>query len=145
MDTNDIVLSGMQLKKLIEKKAAPLIEEFQLRPVELDLLVFLAKEDSVDTASEIMKRKHLSKAHISKSLEHLHHRGYIQFQEDPEDRRMLHIILTEQSYQVIEKVVHIYMECRRILQEGLTPQERAVMKRAIKKMNDNINKELGEL
>lgn len=41
METNDIVMSGVQLKKLIAKKVEPIIHEYQLRPVEMDILVFL--------------------------------------------------------------------------------------------------------
>ena len=44
METNDFIISGMQLKRLIEKKLEPVMEEYNLRLVELDILVLLHRE-----------------------------------------------------------------------------------------------------
>ena len=82
METNDIVMSGVQLKKLISKKAEPVMEEYDLRSVELDILVFLHNEKNVDTAKGIIERKHLSKAHISKSIDNLRTGEFIQITDD---------------------------------------------------------------
>lgn len=40
METNEIVLSGLQLKKLMMRKVEPIMKAYDLRPVELDLLFF---------------------------------------------------------------------------------------------------------
>lgn len=144
METNEFVMSGIQLKKLIERKVEPIMQEYDLRPVELDILVFLRKEKSVDTAKGIIERKHLSKAHISKSIENLRFRGFIQITEDEKDHRISHISLNEQSNQVISKVNEIYAECREIMQRGISFEEMEVFKRVVLKMNENINNELGE-
>lgn len=144
METNDVVMSGIQLKKLLSRKVEPIIQEYDLRPVELDILVFLRKEKNVDTAKGIIERKHLSKAHISKSIENLRLRGFIQITEDEKDHRILHISLTNKSNEVICKVNDKYAECREIMQKGISADELKVLKRVISKMNENINHELGE-
>lgn len=144
METNDVVMSGIQLKKLVSRKVEPIIQEYDLRPVELDILVFLRKERNVDTAKGIIERKHFSKAHISKSIENLRLGGFIQVTEDENDHRILRISLTDKSNEVISKVTEIYAECREIMQRGISPEELEVIKRVILKMNDNINHELGE-
>lgn len=144
METNDVVMSGIQLKKLVSRKVEPIIQEYDLRPVELDILVFLRKERNVDTAKGIIERKHFSKAHISKSIENLRLGGFIQVTEDENDHRILRISLTDKSNEVISRVTEIYAECREIMQRGISPEELEVIKRVILKMNDNINHELGE-
>lgn len=144
METNDVVMSGLQLKKLLARKSESIMREYDLRPVELDILVFLRKEKEVDTAKGIIERKHLSKAHISKSIENLRNGGFIQIVEDENDHRILHIRLTERSNEVITKMNQIYSECKDIMQEGIGSDELAVVKRVIAKINDNINRELGE-
>lgn len=144
METNDVVMSGIQLKKLVSRKVEPIMQEYDLRPVELDILVFLRKERNVDTAKGIIERKHFSKAHISKSIENLRLGGFIQVTEDENDHRILRISLTDKSNEVISKVTEIYAECREIMQRGISPEELEVIKRVILKMNDNINHELGE-
>lgn len=142
METNDIVMSGIQLKKLISRKAEPIMQEYDLRPVELDILVFLRNEKNVDTAKGIIERKHLSKAHISKSIDNLRVGGFIQVKEDDRDHRILHISLTNKSNEVISKVNGIYAECKEIMQRGISATELEVVKKVILKINENINYEL---
>lgn len=144
METNDVVMSGIQLKKLIAKKSEPVMNEYDLRPVELDILTFLRKEKEVDTAKGIIEKKHLSKAHISKSIENLRNGGFIRLIEDENDHRIFHIHLTEKSDEVISKMNRIYSECKEIMQKGIDSDELAVVKRVIVKMSENINRELGE-
>ncbi len=144
METNEVVMSGIQLKKLIAKKVEPIIQECDLRPVELDILVFLHREKSIDTAKGIIQKKHLSKAHISKSIDNLRSKGFIQVNEDENDHRILHISLTEKSIEVVEKVIEIYTECKDIMQRGISPEELEIVKNVISKMNQNINRELEE-
>lgn len=142
METDSIIMSGTQLKKLIGKKVEPLIAEYDLRLVELDILVFLSKEKGRNTAREIMQKKHLSKAHISKSIDNMRVRGFIKICEDKEDHRILHIILTKKSEEVIKKAEKIYENCEEIIQKGITDEEIEVVNSIIQKINYNINKEL---
>ncbi len=144
METNDVVMFGIQLKKLVARKVEPIMQEYNLRPVELDILVLLQKEKNVDTAKSIIERKHLSKAHISKSIENLRMGAFIQITEDDIDHRILRIRLTEKSNEVISKVNEIYAECREVMQKGISSVELEVVKKVILKMNENINYELGE-
>ena len=144
METNDIVMSGIQLKKLIAKKVEPIIQEYQLRPVEMDILVFLDREKNFDTAKGIMQKKHLSKAHISKSIDNLRTKGFIYINEDENDHRVLHISLTDKSKEVVSKVISVYEECKDIMQKNISSEELEIVKQVIIKINQNINDELGE-
>ena len=144
MVTSDVVMSGAQLKKLISRKVEPLMLEYDLRPVELDILVFLQKEKNVDTAKGIIEKKHLSKAHISKSIENLRVGGFIQIMEDENDRRILHINLTDKSNEVICKVNEIYTECKEIMERGISKEDLEILRKVIAQVNENINRELEE-
>ena len=64
MDAYDLITSGLQLRKLLAKRVEPIMEEYGLRPVELDILEFITKEN-IDTAKEIIHRIHLSKSIFS--------------------------------------------------------------------------------
>ena len=144
MVTSDVVMSGAQLKKLISRKVEPLMQEYDLRPVELDILVFLQKEKSVDTAKGIIEKKHLSKAHISKSIENLRAGGFIQIAEDENDRRILHINLTDKSNEVIRKVNEIYAQCKEIMERGISKEDLETLRKVIAQVNENINRDLQE-
>ncbi|MCD7929561.1 MAG: MarR family transcriptional regulator [Clostridiales bacterium] len=93
MDTTGIIASGTQLKKLISKKSEPAQHRYHLRPVELNILLLLHANPHIDTAKDIMNRLHVSKAHVSQSLDHLKSGGFISLLEDPQDRRVFHIQL----------------------------------------------------
>ena len=144
METNDFIISGMQLKRLIEKKLEPVMEEYNLRLVELDILVLLHREKEIDTAKKIVQKKHFSKAHISKSIDHLCAGRFIELCEDDADHRILHISLTDRSREVVEKIIRIYKECKEIMQQGISKEEIEILKRTVEKMNANISRELGE-
>ena len=120
MDAYDLITSGLQLRKLLAKRVEPIMEEYGL----------------------IIHRIHLSKSHISKSLEHLLEKGLINMKEDEDDRRVMRITLTEASYKVIDKVNVAYEQCRQILTEGVSEEELQVFRRVIRQMNDNVNGEL---
>lgn len=144
METDELVTSGMQLKKLIEKKVEPVMDEYELRPVELDILVLLYQEKEIDTAKAIVQKKHFSKAHISKCIDNLNAKGFIQMTEDENDRRILHIELTTKSEEVVLRMIRIYEECKEIMQREISEEEIAIVKKVVKKMSENISRELGE-
>ena len=54
MDAYDLITSGLQLRKLLAKRVEPIMEEYGLRPVELDILEFITKEN-IDTALLIIR------------------------------------------------------------------------------------------
>ena len=144
METNEVVMSGVQLKKLLSRKFEPIMKECDLRPVELDILVLLHREKYIDTAKGIIEKKHLSKAHISKSIDNLRSKQFIYITEDDEDHRILHISLTKKSKEVIGNVIKVYEECREIMQKDISKEEIDVVRRVMSKINENINHELGE-
>lgn len=145
MEIESIIMSGLQLKKLIGKKVEPLIAEYDLRLVELDILVFLSRDRERNTAKEIMHKKHLSKAHISKSIDNMRVRGFIEVREDKEDHRILHIILTEKSEEVAKKAEKIYENCWQTVKRNITAEEIQIVNSVIEKMNYNISRELEEI
>lgn len=138
MDVNDVVQPSVLIKKLLEKKIAPIMKEYDLRIVELDILFFLSKDEHLYTAKEIMQKKHLSKAHISKSIDNLKKRNLIRISEDAQDHRILHIALDESAYKVVDKVMKVYTECLQTIHKGITEEEWETVHRVLHKMLQNI-------
>ncbi len=139
----EILTLGQQLKKLLEKKSLPVMEKYDLRKVELDILSFFAiQEREGDTAKDIRHTKHISKAHISKSIDNLKQRGYIYLQEDTKDHRRIHIALTKEGTEVLEEFMEIRKECKEILFHNITQSEKKMLVQVLKKMQKNLGKEL---
>lgn len=139
----EILTLGQQLKKLLEKKSLPIMEKYDLRKVELDILSFFAiHERKGDTAKDIMLTKHISKAHISKSVDNLKKRGYITLEEDTSDHRKLHISLTKEGTRVLEQFMEVRNECKEILFQNITGEEKSVLIQVLEKMQKNVAMEL---
>ena len=141
MDTEEVIISGIQVKKFVEHKSAAILEKYHVRSVELDILVFLYLK-GCDTRTDIMREKHLSKAHVSKSIDNLKNRGFVLLDEDNEDHRIEHIKLTKQALDIMQEVVETYDECRRILFNHITKEEESILKRVLEQMISNLNEAL---
>lgn len=141
MDAYDLITSGAQIRKLITKYVEPIMHEYDLRPVELDILEFITREN-LTTSKEIMLRRHISKSHISKSLDHLLERGFINMTEDENDHRIMRITLTQDSYKVISRVNDVYEQCKNVLLRGISDEEMHIFRKVIHKMNNNVDEEL---
>ena len=139
----EILTLGQLLKKLLEKRSLPIMEQYGLRKVELDILSFFAiQERQGDTAKDIMLTKHISKAHISKSVDNLKKRGYIVLEEDVLDHRKIHISLTTEGTKVLEEFMKIRNECKEILFRHITQEEKEVLVQVLEKMQRNVAEKL---
>lgn len=142
MEANELLSVARQIKKLINKKMEPVLADCELKPIEVDILVFLYNHPYVDTSKDIMKIFHLSKAHISHSLDNLRENDYIRLAEDSKDHRIMHIIIEKRAMDIIDKVDKVYCNCKDVIQKEITKDEISVLKSIIHKINDNVEKEL---
>lgn len=133
---------SQQLKKIMERACEYLMDTYHLRMVELDILSYIAHAGKRNTAKDILGSSHISKAHISKSVENLRQRGYIMLSEDEEDRRCLHISITPEGMPVIAEYDKVRGRVLQKMFSGVTEEERQCMKRVLQKMTDNLNCEL---
>lgn len=138
----EILTLGTELKKLLEKKSEPLMKKYDLRKIELDILAYLSSESCGDTAKEIMEKKHISKAHVSKSIDNLKNHGLITLNEDSKDHRYLHITLSKRAKDIVAEFMEVHKECKRIIFSEITEEERTQISNICKKMQENIRCEM---
>lgn len=143
MEIDEMMLQGICLRKLLEKRMTPLMQEYGLRPVELDILFFLDMQKDVDTARELIRTRHLSKAHISKSVDNLRKSGFITLTEDGEDHRLMHIRCTDRAKEAAARVRSVYQQCQEIVMRGITEEEHSRLEAVPHKISRNVERELG--
>ena len=80
---------------------APVCRKFRLTYMELSVLLFLANHPEFDTASQIVKYRQLTKSHVSLALRELQQRGFLTGERRADDRRNIHLKLTEKAQPVI--------------------------------------------
>ncbi len=142
MDTEfETLLYGQQFKKLYEKMSNLITEKYGLHKVEIEILLFL-KKGKGDTARDIAENKFFSKAHISHAIDHLMECGYLVGKLDGQDRRCVHLVLTEEAEPVCEELLKMRENLMNTVCQGITEEERLMMRQVAKKIACNISKEL---
>lgn len=138
------IINGQQFKRVYEKKCEPLMKKYDLRKIELEVLFFLYSYESYDTAKDIVSQKCLSKAHVSKAIENLAGRHYVMTRSDSQDRRCVHLMVTEEARPILAEMEFLWHELERCMYRNVSDHEQAMFTHVLNKIIGNINEILGE-
>jgi len=137
-------INGQQFKRLYEKKCEPLMQKYDLKKIELDVLFFLYSYETYDTAKDIVNFKCLSKAHVSKAIENLSSKNYILTSSDKQDRRCIHLAVTAQAQPVIEEMKRLWENMEYCIYRDISLEERNMFMQIMNRVVTNINSILDE-
>lgn len=135
----DLLYTAHKMRRMLEHASQELMQTSGLRHVELEILFYLSYSGQSNTARDISEAKHLSKAHISKSVDNLRRTGCITLTEDASDRRCLHLALTEKGRSLARSYDKVMSGAVDRLMSGVTPEERAGMQRVLDKIRHNLD------
>lgn len=127
-----------QIKRIMEKTFEQMMERYDLRRIELDILHIVYSAGEKNTAKDIIELEHVSKAHISKSVDNLKNHGYIALVEDAADHRRVHIRVTEKGLPVVQEFERVRKEVLSRLFAGVTPEEHECLKNVMRKIMCNM-------
>lgn len=130
-------------KRLYERRCQEIMKKYDLRVADIDVLYYVAHSGPKNLAKDIVDNG-MSKANVSKSVEHLHQKGLVLLKEDREDRRCVHIEPALSAQVIIDEVEEIRREIGIALSAGISEEDRQVVKRILKQMNSNLTRELAE-
>lgn len=141
-DKFELLIMGQQFKKLYEKCYDRLMNEYDLKKIDIDVLYFLSHSGKYDTAKDIASLIFVSKAHVSKSIENLHKKNLIELISDSSDRRYVHIRISQKGQPVVDEIKLIKERMNSILFRGISDEEKNIMLMLTGKIAGNINEEL---
>ena len=98
--------------------------EYSAEPAHV--LLFLANHPGQDTARDVTELRGLAKSQVSQAVEALTGRGLLARRADGEDRRVVHLEITEQGAPLAREAQAVQAACGRRLLAGLTEEEQAV-------------------
>ena len=84
-----------KLSKLYEEHFAAAAAQCGLSKPEADVLIFLANNPEYHTARDVAIYRGLSKAYVSRAVDQLQRRGFLQVETQAEDRRFQNLLLKE--------------------------------------------------
>lgn len=133
-------LNGQQIKKLIDKAFEPLMKKYDLKRIELEVLFFLNTYETLDTAKDIVNYKCLSKAHVSKAIEDLSRKHYLAACSCEQDRRCVHLSVTEQAAPIMGEMELIWTNLEHQIYDNISDNERQLLKDIMNKIHHNISR-----
>lgn len=136
-----VMVSSRHVKKLYMKVCAQAVQEEDLSQNEMDVILFLCKYKTVDTAKDIAKYRCMSKSLVCKSVDALTNRGFLEVVQDKEDRRFQHLKLSQRGEAVVQKLQEAREVFLEALQQGIGKEEMEVFLRVLSKIRNNARKE----
>ncbi len=127
-----------------EKALSSLVKETDMPHTAISILLFIANNPDLATASDICALRGLKKPIVSTHVERLVVEGYVERRGVPGDRRKYALVCTEKAHKIIQVGREIQFRFAETLLEGINVEDRAVMERCFKRMNENIDKLIRE-
>ena len=113
-----------------------------LSQTEMDVLLFLYNNPQYDKAADVSELRFLAKSYVSKAVDLLQKRGYLQVQNDEKDRRVMRLKLTPAADPLIAAGNETRERFLKILFEGVSQEELQTMQKIHQKMMENLERNL---
>ena len=134
----EILFNGQQFKKLFERKYYQISKKYGLTKIEIEILLFLEKNQVYNTAKDIVELKYYAKSHVSKAIDSLIHKGYVLGNLDEQDRRCVHLKIADAAKLIVSEANEMRDNLINILFKDITLEERRMMECVAKKITNNI-------
>ena len=126
------------IKRMYESTLAEAAKRCGLSLPEADVLSFLRETPGFDTARDVALYREVSRAYVSKAVELLAQRGYIEISQDPSDRRLQHLRITGEAQRAAEVLHEAQFAFYGRVTAGLSSEELLAMLSAIVKCAGNL-------
>ena len=130
------------LIRLYDKMLKKVCTEHELSLVEADVISFLRNNPGKDTAVAIVELRGLSKGAVSKAVESLIRKSFLERLPDTEDRRRIHLKLKPEAEPVTEMIDEVKEEFLNTVLGGFTSEELEAHSRFFQRVFDNTRREL---
>ena len=140
MDTQiDIILQGGQFKKLLEEQSTELREKYNMKRAELEILYFLSKCGTHNTATDIYHQLVMNRGHISQAVDSLCRKNYLIAIPDKNDRRYIHYEISDFAKELVTEMTSRREAMNSMILKGVSEEELKVFREVSEKIRNNIN------
>ena len=138
MELSNFFDAASRAKKEYTRCLEPVSRDFGLTQNELAVLLFLNNNPGLDRAADIVSCRGIAKSHVSLAVSALEARNILSRRFDSSDRRVCHLLLTEQGARIAKAGAARQRQFFDALYAGISPGERAQMRAVIQKIMENI-------
>lgn len=126
------------LETLYSKAMAPVCRKFDLTYMEFSIIMFLANNPKFDTAAQIVRYRHLTKSHVSITIHSLENSKLLEGRNDPSDRRIYRLSLTDAAKPIIQAGRATQDEFTNRIFADFTPEERKLVHSFLLRIDKNL-------
>lgn len=126
------------IESLYTATVSPVCEKHGLTYMEFTVLMFLANNPQFDTASAIVRYRHLTKSHVSVSVRSLEDRGLVKGEHHERDRRAIHLTVLAAADAIVADGREAQQSFARILFSGFSEQESRQFTSLMMRIDKNI-------
>ena len=94
--------------------------------------------------NEIAQKTYSTKQVVNATIKSFKEKGYLRFEENPGDKRIKRIKLTEAGRAYAASVLDLLEEAEMLAMSELTPDERNLLLRVSRKFNDALARTIGD-
>lgn len=128
--------------KLYDLLCQQVCGEYHITRTELDVLAFLKNHPGRDTARDIVEIRMLPKANVSQAVESLIQKNYLTRRMDEQDRRRIHLSITEQAAGTVQAIRDMQSKYLGIRFQGFSEIEKSQYEEMILRIYENAKNEI---
>ena len=127
-------------KKLYNVTMDQAAKKMSVTRTEIDILLFLANNPQYDTAADIVKVRHLTKSHVSTSVDSLVRMGMLERIYKEGNSKTIHLNIMPSAQKIIDEGRSVQEEFIGVLLDGIDPKDIRLVSRVFEHMGENIAK-----
>ena len=132
-----------QVKDAYDVHRRRIMVKFDLSAIEVDVLVFLVNNPDLNTASQIVKLRKMSKSHVSKAVRGLLEKGYLKSVSDSRDRKKILLYTTDRARELIAYSMEEQRQFLGNIEANMKPEEEQGFRACIDRICANISEAYG--
>lgn len=109
--SSQLLRASQQFKRYYERQFSTLMARETLTMREIRVLLFLANNPDHDTARDVAELRGMPKSQVSAAVDLLVQRGFLWRLPDQEDRRVVHLAITETGVTLGREAREIQTAC----------------------------------
>lgn len=114
------------------------LKELNLTPSEGTILLQLHLSDDALIQEHLAEQLEVSKPAISKALDSLEAKGFVQRQNDPTNGRINVVMLTAKAHAVAEDIKRIYTDLYTAASRDITEEEAQLLESLARRVSENL-------
>lgn len=142
LTTRYFLKAGRQLEKLYTRSITQVSDAYDLTKVEVDVLLFLYNNPEYDTARDIVELRGIAKSYVSKAVDLLINKGFLQTETDAKDRRVSHLTIQALALPIVKEARLAQDKLIQTLYQGISEEEQERLETIFTKMAQNVQEAL---